>query len=233
MKGWKIELPPQPRHSPDEDGWDVGAIVQYWSTQADNFELSTVELGFKALSLFGVSVYPRVSDMARLARDKTIFQATSMRYQYFGTKELRSVKVFTQQGGISRDQCTRVCPVLALKDYIDRTSGQLYRLADLVYNFQHVFMSQVPDRSTGFHFPVGAQTCSKWMRLIMDRIKVDPKYKGGSIRMAAASAAIDRGVPIDVVLNTGRWSSWQVFNKFYNRARLRDVAPSIGLTSLA
>ena len=44
----------------------------------------------------------------------------------------------------------------------------------------------------------------------MDRIKVDPKYKGGSIRMAAASAAIDRGVPIDVVLNTGRWSSWQV-----------------------
>ena len=59
------------------------------------------------------------------------------------------------------------------------------------------------------------------------------KYKGGSIRMAAASAAIDHGVPIDVVLNTGRWSSWQVFNKFYNRARLRDVAPSIGLTSLA
>ena len=29
MKGWKIELPPQPRCSPDEDGWDVGAIVQY------------------------------------------------------------------------------------------------------------------------------------------------------------------------------------------------------------
>ena len=37
----------------------------------------------------------------------------------------------------------------------------------------------------------------------MDRIKVDPKYTGGSIRMAAASAAMDRGVPIDVVLNTG------------------------------
>ena len=55
------------QHSPDEDGWDVGAIVQYWSTQADNFGLSTVELGFKAISLFGVSVYPRVSDMARLA----------------------------------------------------------------------------------------------------------------------------------------------------------------------
>ena len=51
--------------------------------------------------------------------------------------------------------------------------------------------------------------------------------------MAAASAALDRGVPIDVELNTGRWASWQVFNRFYNRARLRDVAPSIGLLSLA
>ena len=63
----------------------------------------------------------------------------------------------------------------------------------------------------------------------MDHIKIDPKYKGGDIRIAAASAAIDRGVPIDVVLNTSRWSSWQVFNQFYNRARLRVVVPSIGL----
>ena len=93
MKGWKIEILPQPRHSPDEDGWDVRAIVQSWSTQADNSELDTVEPGFKALTLFGVSVCPCVSDMARLARDKTIFLATAMRYQYFGTKELRSVKV--------------------------------------------------------------------------------------------------------------------------------------------
>ena len=37
----------------------------------------------------------------------------------------------------------------------------------------------------------------------MDCIKVDPKYKGGSIRMAIASADIDLGVPIEVVLNTG------------------------------
>ena len=28
LKGRKIELPPQPRHSPNDDGWDVGAIVQ-------------------------------------------------------------------------------------------------------------------------------------------------------------------------------------------------------------
>ena len=95
-------------------------------------------------------------------------------------------------------------------------------------------MSRVPDRATtGLHFPVGSQTCSQWLCHIMDRVGIEPKYKGGSVRMAIAFKAIDRGVPIDVVLNTGRWASWQVFNKFYNRARLRAVALSIGLTSLA
>ena len=67
----------------------------------------------------------------------------------------------------------------------------------------------------------------------MDRIGVHPRFKGGSIRMAAASAAIDRGMPIDVVLGTGRWSSWQVFNNFYSRSQLNAVAPPVGRTSLA
>ena len=48
----------------------------------------------------------------------------------------------------------------------------------------------------------------------MDRVGIDPKYKGGLICMAAASAVVDRGVLIDVVLNTGRWANWQIFNKF-------------------
>ena len=39
-----------------------------------------------------------------------------------------------------------------------------------------------------------------------NRAGIDPKYKGGSVCMAATSAAIDRGVPIDVVLNIGQWA---------------------------
>ena len=67
----------------------------------------------------------------------------------------------------------------------------------------------------------------------MDCAGIDLKYKGGFIRMAEASAAIDQGVLIDVVLITGRWASGQVVSKFYNRACLGVVALSIGTTSLA
>ena len=32
IQGWTIELPPRPWHDPNEEGWDVGSIVQNWST---------------------------------------------------------------------------------------------------------------------------------------------------------------------------------------------------------
>ena len=107
--------------------------------------------------------------------------------------------------------------------------------SDSVFPFEHVFKSQTPAKYgafKGMHTPVGAQTCSRWMKEVMTRAGITG-YSGGSVRMAAASAAVDNGVPIDEVLRTGRWSSWLVFNKFYNRAKLRAVVPLVGRTSLA
>ena len=122
----------------------------------DNDELDTVELGYKSLSLFAVSVYPRVSDLARLACDKLDFLASAMRFRYFGTKELRLVPVFTRQTGLPQVNQLRVCPVLATKAYVDCTSTRQYVLSDHVQPFQHVFMSQIPYKATGPHFPVGS-----------------------------------------------------------------------------
>ena len=61
MKGWQREKPKSVKFDTDTDGWDVGLIVDYWSKQPSNAELTTVELGYKALSLFAVAVYPRPS----------------------------------------------------------------------------------------------------------------------------------------------------------------------------
>ena len=97
-------------------------------------------------------------------------------------------------------------------------------------------MSQTPAKYgpyKGMHHPVDPQTCSRWMREVMTRVQVAAGYGGGSVRMAAASAAIDSNAAIDVVLSTGRWTSWTVFNKFYNRAKLRTVVPLVGPTSMA
>ena len=67
----------------------------------------------------------------------------------------------------------------------------------------------------------------------MIRVSIDPKYKGGSVRMAAASAAIDRGVPIDVLLNTGRRASWQVFKFFSSGGPVYSPEDQLNFVSLA
>ena len=68
-------------------------------------------------------------------------------------------------------------------------------------------------------FPVGAQISSRWLCTILDCVGLDLKYKGGSIRGAATRAVIDPVVPIDVVLDKGRWASKQVFDRLYGRAK--------------
>ena len=113
---------------------------------------------------------PRVCDLARLARDELQFLATAMRFRYFGTKELRSIPIFTWQGGISGVDCLRVCLVLAMQAYVDQTSSRVYIHSNPVWPYRHVFMSQVPNRATRLHFLVGSQTCSQWLCTIMDRI---------------------------------------------------------------
>ena len=46
MKGWQREKPKSVKFDTDTDGWDVGLIVDYWSKQPPNAELTTVELGY-------------------------------------------------------------------------------------------------------------------------------------------------------------------------------------------
>ena len=160
--------------------------------------------------MFVVAVYPRPSDLARLSRDRIERLAHGLCYRYFGTKELRAVPKFTGQRSLGFDMQELVCPARALEAYLDRTADPaIYFHADPAYPFKHVFMSQTPAKYgpyKGMHHSVGPQTCSRWMREVMTRVGVTG-YSGGSVRMAAASAAIDSGVAIDVVLSTCRWTS--------------------------
>ena len=140
---------------------------------------------------------------------------------------------FTGTQGLPKSVHSKVCPVSALKAYCQATAGEEFLHQDSKHSFKHVWMSQVPVRGTSIFKPVGAQTCSRWMRTVMQKAGVSPEWTGGSIRMAGSSKAIDEGVNIDVVMAIGRWSSWRVFRTFYDRSRLNQSAPLIGETSLA
>ena len=219
IKGWQREKPKSVRFDTDTDGHrrlGCRPDCRLLAATTSQRQAHHCRARLKG-SLFAVAA---PSDLARLSRDKIERLAHGIRYRYIGTKELRAVPKFTKQHGLGLAMQELVCPARALEAYIDRTADpSIYFHSDPAYDFEHVFMSQTPAKYgpyKGMHDPVGPHTCSRWMREVMTRGNIACTCGGGSVRMAAASAAIDSGVAIDVVLSTGRWSSWTVFHKFYS-----------------
>ena len=75
----------------DEPAWDPGVIIDYWLDQPDNHELPTCELALRSWSLWGIATFPRPSDGAKLVRSTLVRHSGTgvLKFQYFGTKELR------------------------------------------------------------------------------------------------------------------------------------------------
>ena len=105
-----------------------------------------------------------------------------MRFRYFGTKELRSVPIFTRQTRISRVDCLQYvqfspCKLMSIELLLGHTATPI--------RYGHINMSSC------LKCPIGLIVYTSWsahrpapdLRTIMDRVGIDPKYKGGSVRM--------------------------------------------------
>ncbi|MCG8430595.1 MAG: tyrosine-type recombinase/integrase, partial [Candidatus Omnitrophica bacterium] len=68
------------------------------------------------------------------------------------------------------------------------------------------------------HRPVGADTISRWIKLIMSAAGIDvTSFKAHSTRAASTSAGHSIGVPVDKILESGGWQNTRTFGKFYNK----------------
>ena len=212
IKGFGKEHPAQPRWAEDET-WDPGEIVKYWAGQPDNDQLSDRELGLKSWSLFAVACWPRCSDGARVPRDTIVFTPTGeVLWRYQGTKSLR-LPVLGPQLGIAAAVVQKVCVVHTLKAYLSRTAGCAHQ--------NRVWCSTVTRNGVKGPLSHKGDTHRTWMREVMDRCNIDPKFTGGSVRQAASSRAIDDGWEPAAVLRLGQWKSFAMWNRFYNRSRIQ------------
>ena len=64
-------------------------------------------------------------------------------------------------------------------------------------------------------------TLRRWLKDLMSEVGIDPRFTGGSTRQAASSKAIDDGWEPAAVLQVGRWKSYAMWNRFYNRSVLK------------
>lgn len=232
LTGSKKTKPSKPRYGKD-DAWDVGLIPKYWSGQAENAELSVQELGYKVTSLWLAVGSARISCVSHICRDTMTFPldaagaVSGLRFQYWFTKESGG-PVRTDYLFIPSYPDKKLCLVEAVRQYLDKTSDASvydhkprmqprYRNYDISGAPPLLLMTCTVGR---VKYPVHPERISKWMKMIMGRAGVPSKYTAGSARMASASKLLDSGQSLEYVLGLGRWSSYQIFNRHYNRSRL-------------
>ena len=95
-----------------------------------------------------------------------------------------------------------------------------HRLNDVSEDRLFVSARRKRDCSGVMHYSaLGAQRISKLIGMLMLSSSVPARFTGGSLRMQSASEALDKGFSPETVLARGRWSSYYVFKKFYDRHR--------------
>jgi len=76
----------------------------------------------------------------------------------------------------------------------------------------------------GSSAPIKPDTVKHICVKAMKEAGIPENYKSHAIRMASASKMLDIGMSIDQVMTLGRWRSALVFQQFYNRRKLVNVA---------
>ena len=100
-----------------------------------------------------------------------------------------------------------MCLIAALEEYLKRTSP--IRRSDKAKT--QLFLSVMKP----FH-PVSKSTIALWMKALIQEAGVGQQFSAHSIRGAASTAAVMKGMSISEVLHIADWSSDNVFKTFYS-----------------
>ncbi len=69
------------------------------------------------------------------------------------------------------------------------------------------------------HKEICTATISRWLKQSLTEVGVDvSEFKAHSFRAASTSAAVNKGIPINLILQTAGWTNSTTFARFYNRS---------------
>ena len=196
-------LPERPRYSA---AWDVDLLFGYWASQPPSSLLSLKLLQDKAMSLLMATGVMRSSDLRAMLPSSVTFSPDSLSFKLLNPK---NAKGETAPILLARNTThPNACAVEAFQTYWSAT--QQWRTSAV---WVSVF---------GKHLPLSARTIASRVLAILESAGVDiSKFKTHSIRMAAASKALDKGATLDEVLQHARWRSAAVFQRYYERTRAK------------
>ena len=182
-------------------------VTAYIRTNGDNKSLSLQDLSHKLAMLMALTRPSRSADLAKLdlqfrsySVEGVIFQPNAL------SKQSRQQKHGTEFFFPCYPAEDLLCPVLALKEYGNRTKP---------FRGSHTTLFLGVTKP---HKPVSSSTIARWLKVLLGKAGVNTEiFKAHSTRSASTSAAAAAGITTGDILKAADWSSETVFQKFYHK----------------
>ena len=105
---------------------------------------------------------------------------------------------------IERKAEEKVCPVVCLEQYLDRTKT-------LRGNSDNLLICHSKP-----HRPASKDTVARWLKEVLPKAGIEG-FDAHSFRSASSSSLLRKGVPLNTILEKGGWTNAKTFHRFYNR----------------
>ena len=177
--------------------WDASKVLTYLSTlhpAKKDLKLKAVMLLLLVTGQRGQSIHLMTLSAMKLTESECQFQILNH------IKTSKPVCSATSITISAFEQDSRICPLAALNEYLDRTQG-------LRNSEQCLFVSYVKP-----HRAVSRDLISRWTKSVLVSSGIDSHmFAAHSTRAAAASRAKQKDVPLDVILAHVGWRSTETF----------------------
>ena len=216
MKGVFNMKPPKPRYM---EVWDARIVLNYLRKLAPARTLSLQQLTLKVVVLIALTSAQRAQSLHKISLDNCTIDSSCIVFH---------VKEIIKQSRPGRVGCVltlpaykgdrRLCPVLYIKHYIERTKNLRGEEKKLFVSYKKP------------HGKVTVQTISRWIKCTLRDAGIDTnRFKAHSTRAASTSAAKSLKVPIEQILSVAGWANERTFREFYNKPiqKSREFAKAV------
>lgn len=209
FKGVYRSRPPKPRY---DDTWDVAPVLSRISKMFPLDTLSLPELTEKLVMLLALATAHRMQSL-------TLIKITNITRNEEGysvkiPELIKSSRLGAPQPLFHLPRFKNkpeLCVASTLECYLDRTRDLRGEVENLVLT------TRKP------HSAAATDSMARWIKSFLVKSGINNKYKAHSTRHAVTSAALKKGVDINIIKSTAGWSKESlVFAKFYNRPLNQD-----------
>ena len=209
MRGIARQLPRTPKY---QTIWDPEQVVQFLRTWAPARALNLLQLSIKTATLIMLVSGQRPQILSFLTLDNMVMKRSVITFTIVQNLKHSRANSPATTVQLRAHPDKRVCVVNYIKQYLNRTEKlrkdrQLFITTTKPYNGATL------------------NTMSRWIKIALQKSGIDVTvFTPGSTRAASANRAINRGVPLQTVLNKAAWQKKSTFTTWYKKPLTKQVS---------